>query len=194
MSFVPRLSVNSPTYMGATSEYPNGNPWWYSNGNKYYRSGYGLPNCTCYCYGRVGEYLGDFDVRVPNGDGGQWYPNAVSAGLLPVGSTPALGAIACWYDPNGQYAGHVAIVEEIATDGTLTLSNSGWIDRPVPPWTFNFWVSYVNSSNGYREQWMVNRGYQLQGFIYTYEEPPTPPTPVPSDGDLPFWMLLRYGL
>lgn len=189
MAFVPRLSTLTPTDM-------TNNPWWYSSGNKYYASGYGLPNCTCYCYGRVGEYLGAFDTRVPNGDGGQWYPNAVAAGELPVGGEPALGAIACWYDPGGYYAGHVAIVEDIQDNGnTLILSNSGWV-RPIPPSDpFNFWTATVTRDYNYTETWARARGYVLQGFIYTYQEPTPPPPPPPTRRNgLPIWMLLRYGL
>lgn len=171
MAFIPRTSITDPTQM-------QDNPWWYSNGNKYYASGYGLPNCTCYCCGRVGEYKGEFDARIPNGDGGQWFPNAVAADNVPYGNEPALGAIACWYDPNGTYLGHVAIVEEIYPDGSLMLSNSGY------PSSY-FWTATVTPQNNYTEQWALDRGYVLQGFLYFYEEPK------PKRRKMPIWMMLR---
>ena len=181
MAYIPRLSTSSPTVM-------QNNPWWYSSGNRFYAAGYGLPNCTCYCYGRTGEITGAFNTDLPYGDGGTWYNYIVSRGIIPVGSEPKLGAIACWYDPNGVYAGHVAQVEEISADrNTITLSNSGYPSN-------YFWTASVTRANNFTEQWALNRGYVLQGFIYVYNDPtpPTPPTPT-NRRHLPIWMLLRYG-
>lgn len=166
MPYVPRTSITSPTVM-------QDNPWWYSSGNIYYPT-YGLPNCTCYCYGRVGEYSGAFDTRLPGGNGGQWWPNAAAAGILPMGQEPALGAIACYADLNGNYLGHVSIVEEIDSAGYIRTSNSGW------PSTY-FWYSNWLTPGDYTEPWMhqpgssgLPRDYYCQGFIYVYELPPTP--------------------
>ena len=158
MPFTPRTSITVPTAMA-------GNPWWYSNGNIFYAAGYGLPNCTCYSYGRVGEILGAFETRLPSGDAGTWYPTIQLNGALPIGSTPALGAVICWYDPNGVWAGHCAIVEEIRANGDLYCSNSGYPDN-------YFWMSTLTQASGYRENWMISRGYQFQGFIYCYDLPP----------------------
>ena len=166
----PRTSTTNPTQM-------INNSWWYSSGNIYYPN-YGLPNCTCYCYGRIGEILGHFETRLPSGDGGQWYPNAVLQGLLPVGSDPAAGAVACWYDPNGIYLGHVAVVEYVNDDGSIFTSNSGYPDN-------YFWTATLTRSSGYRENWMISRGYQLQGFIYAYDMPPS------SDNDALLFLALR---
>ena len=194
MAFTPRLSVYSPTYLGPTQDYPNGNPFYYSNDNTYYRYGYGLPNCTAYCYGRAAEIDGEFGYYLPPiQNAGEWYDWVQDNHTCAVGMQPALGAIACWYDPNGVYDGLVATVEEIAADGTVTFSQSGWLNRPLPDWTFNFWLSYTDVSTDYMEQWAINRGYELKGFIYAYEQP-TPPTPPVTDDDhkMPLWMWLRY--
>ena len=154
MSFTPRLSTSSPTEM-------LNNPWWYSNGNTYYSYGAGLPNCTCYCFGRAAEIDGAFNYGLPQyNNGGEWFDWVVNNQTLPTGQTPALGAIACWYDPNGIYLGHVATVEEIDPGtGMVAFSNSGYPSN-------YFWISHVDSSTGYREPWMISRGYQLKGFIY----------------------------
>ena len=188
MAFTPRLSTSNPTSMA-------NNPWWYSNGNTYYRNGYGLPNCTCYCYGRAAEIDNGFEgLLPPSQNGGEWYDWVDVNETYAIGQTPALGAIACWYDPNGVYDGHVATVEEIdSTTGTVTFSNSGW-QRPIDPSNpFNFWLSYTDSSTDYMEQWAINRGYQLKGFIYAYERPTPPPPPPPTTRRrLPIWMLLKY--
>ena len=180
MAFVPRLSTSSPSEM-------QNNPWWYSNGNTYYSYGAGLPNCTCYCFGRTGEINNAFNYDLPQyNNGGEWYDVAVANGMS-VGSEPALGAIACWYDPNGVYMGHVATVEEISQDrNTITFSNSGYPSN-------YFWTCSVTRANNFTEQWALNRGYILKGFIYVYQEPPTPPTPARRTR-LPIWMLLKYGI
>ena len=96
--FTPRLTSNG-IY---------NSPWWYSSGNIYY-SAYQLPNCTCYCYGRYAEILGEFKA-LPQANAGDWYRLATAFNR---GQTPALGAIACWYSPNAAYYGHVAVVDPI---------------------------------------------------------------------------------
>lgn len=179
MAYVPRTSTTSPTPM-------QNNPWWYSTGNKYYPN-YPLPNCTCYCYGRVGEFMGAFDTRVPNGNGGEWYPNAVAAGELQVGQVPQLGAIACYYDPSGVYLGHVSIVEEVDENWRIRTSNSGYPD------TYFWYTDWLSYDDGYLENWMIQRGYEFQGFIYPYDTPPEPGPPVGRRKHLPIWMMLRYG-
>lgn len=173
MPYVPRTSTTSPTAMA-------NNPWWYSTGNIYYPN-YGLPNCTCYCFGRIGELKNAFDYSLPGGNGGDWWPNAVSAGVIPTGQTPALGAIACYADLNGVYLGHVSIVEEIDSSGNIRTSNSGY------PSTY-FWYSGWLTAGDYTENWMHQNGrnYYCQGFIYAYDLPPTP-------GDPKEWLFaIRY--
>lgn len=98
---------------------------------------YPLPNCTTYCYGRIMEqYIQqgyDISDRTSSynpywwnangshfGDAQTWYNNA--SNRWGKGSTPKLGAIACW-GANG-LGGHVAIVEAINGDGTVNLSES----------------------------------------------------------------------
>ena len=154
---VPRTSTTNPTNM-------SGNPWWYSSGNPFYPN-YPLPNCTCYAYGRVGEICGAFNTNIPLGNAGTWYPTAEAQGILPVGQEPAAGAIICWYDPNGNNLGHVAIVEYVNDDGSIFTSNSGY------PSDY-FWTKTLTRSSGYIDSWMISRDYVCQGFIYTYDMPP----------------------
>lgn len=146
MAFSPRLNSNGMA----------NNPWWYSSGNIYYASGYGLPNCTCYAYGRYAEIHGEF-AALPSGDGGQWYDAAIGFNR---GSTPKLGAIACYKSRSGQYAGHVAVVEVINDDGSIITSNSAYNGT-------YFFTNTVYASDGYVAGWMTtNRDYYCQGFIY----------------------------
>lgn len=162
MAFTPRLDDTGML----------NNPWWYSSGNIFYPT-YGLPNCTCYAYGRYAEIRNAF-APLPGNDAGDWYANATT---FQRGSVPALGAVACYTSPSGQFPGHVSIVEEIAADGTLTTSNSGW-GGPY------FWVAYVTPAGGYLEPWMRSGGrdYIFQGFIYNDAQP------VPG-GTVPAWLL-----
>lgn len=156
MAFIPRLSVNG-IYQ---SQY------WYSGTNPFYTPSLELPNCTCYAWGRTWEIAQQPPTYLPTGNAGTWYDNLPSG--YRKGSSPELGAIACWYDPDGYYAGHVAVVEQINASGLVT-SNSGYY-RPIasyPPDTHSyFWTENCPASTGYRSTWMVSRGYVLKGFIY----------------------------
>lgn len=176
--YVPRL----------TSDGMLGNPWWYSNGNVFYAAGYGLPNCTCYAYGRYAEIQGNEYVfpQLPTGDAGTWYDNATA---LRRGSIPQLGAVACWQtsDPSTGALGHVAIVEQINNDGSIVTSNSGWNAE-------YFWTETLYPQHQYCSSWMTTptRKYYLQGFIYNDIISPIPPHPQPVKKRFPFWLLLKY--
>lgn len=131
-----------------------GSYYWYA-GNPFYQSGYGLPNCTCYAFGRfweISDRAGDYSNKptLPLGDAGTWYSTVTG---YEKGSTPQLGAVICWSDNSGG-AGHVAIVEQIKENGDIVTSNSGY------PSTF-FWTETIYKSNGYNSS-----GYTFQGFIY----------------------------
>lgn len=107
--FTPRLT--SPD---------SSNPYYFEN-NSYYLSGYGMPNCTAYAYGRAYEILG----TKPNlcmGNANQWWDYNLSNGYYASGSTPKIGAVICW---GGWDCGHVAVVEKIEGD-TVTYSESTW--------------------------------------------------------------------
>lgn len=153
---------------------------YYYSDNIFYQSGYGLPNCTCYAWGRFYEISGVYPTNLPTGDGGDWFPVAVERGYYKVGATPSLGAIACYASTTGG-AGHVAVVEQINEDGSFTISQSGYYRpiAPYPPETENyFWLDSCDA-NTKKASWMGN--YSFQGFIYNPEHPvdptPTPPSP-----------------
>lgn len=160
--FTPRLSKTG-IYL---SKY-------YYDDNPFYQAGYGLPNCTCYAWGRFYEISDVRPDNLPLGDGGDWYPSAVSSGYYKTGNTPALGAVACYSSTTGD-AGHVAIVEVINSDGSFTISQSGYY-RPIasyPPDTNNyFWTNECDATSK-KAPWMGN--YAFQGFIYNPEQPVTP--------------------
>lgn len=156
MPFVPRLSQNSPTPM-------RGNKWWYSSGNPFYAGGYGLPNCTCYAYGRYSEIRGAW-VKLPTGNAGLWWGRA--QGKFNCGQTPALGAVCCWHDPRGNYAGHVAIVEEILPNGDIITSNSAWHGT----YFYTSTVHYADTGKGHYHIGYHGGAYRFQGFIYNVDQ------------------------
>lgn len=120
-----------------------------------------LPNCTGYAWGRFMEILGD-TPKLSRANAGLWYGNTSDG--YERGQTPKLGAVACWSYPGE--AGHVAIVERINSDGSITLSESGYpngyFNESAPANTHSkyFWTSTQYPPNYYGGR------YQFQGFIY----------------------------
>ena len=145
-----------------------GNPKWYSRNPFYPR--YGLPNCTCYAWGRWWE------INDPNGynnrpnlntagNAKSWWPNNISR--FSHGQTPKLGAIICFAPPAGSSAnGHVAVVERIQGN-KITTSNSDWRGR------YFYTETLTPDGNGKYHHWT----YTSQGFLYN---PFVSDTPEPS--------------
>ena len=88
-----------------------------------------------------------------DGNAGNAASNARSMGLS-VGNEPALGSMLCWKYTNGGY-GHVAIVESIGSDGSITISEGGWSNQKV----FGL-ITYKKGA------WNNVSGRIFQGFIY----------------------------
>lgn len=158
-------------------------PYWYDPALNPFYPTYGLPNCTCYAWGRAYEYLGYWPGGLYTGDAGTWWNNAT----WQHGSTPKLGAILCL--AGGPYSGrgHVAVVEKIYSDGSITCSNSAYDRNPATMAQSYFYLRSGNSGNswGYSE-------YTLQGFLYSPVDfdpdidpgpTPDPPTPGPEPGE-----------
>ena len=145
--FTPRLTA------------PDGsNKYYYdSNYNVFQKYGYGLPNCTAYAYGRAYEILGTEPKLSWNG-ASQWYGYNQKYNYYEYGSTPKVGAIACWTYGNG---GHVAVVEQIDSNGNMTLSNSEWGGR-----TFYLTTAKTTDSNPGGNSW-----WTFQGYIYLIDSP-----------------------
>jgi surface antigen len=82
-----------------------------------------LPNCVTYASGRLSEETGENMRNIMKGRTGfgnacEWYDQTT----LSKGSTPKLGAIACF----GGTLGHVAVVEQINEDGSVVVSQSNY--------------------------------------------------------------------
>ena len=111
--------------------------------NVFSKTGYGMPNCTAYAFGRVYEITGE-EPLIKRGNAGSWYSINKRNGYYEYGSEPKLGAIACW-------SNHVAGVEEIDGD-MVTVSQSHWRSTYFDTCTF------VNGSSHF--------GQKFYGYIY----------------------------
>ena len=121
-----------------------------------------LANCVGYAAGRFNEIIGKPDMRyfkfAPNAE--DFYDTAIAAGLE-VGTKPQLGAIIVWAKgktwTSADGAGHVAVVEEIKSDGSIITSESGY--GCASP----FWTSHRYKESG---NWGAGTQYRFLGFIY----------------------------
>ena len=110
------------------TEAPTSDNAYYYADNPFYKSGYGLPNCTCYAFGRFWEITGGEMPSLSWANAEDWYAHTSDG--YERGTTPKLGAILCWRkgaagdDSDG--AGHVEVVEQINEDGTIITSGSAY--------------------------------------------------------------------
>ncbi len=144
-------------FVQRTSAPTEDNAYYYAN-NPFYTAGYGLPNCTCYAWGRFWEIMGgDTKPSLSLRNAENWYGNT-SDGYTR-GNTPKLGAVICWsvgeVGNGDDGAGHVEVVEQINADGTIVTSGSGYD-------SFLF-RRKTRSDDG---NWGGGSSYTFQGFIY----------------------------
>lgn len=109
-----------------------------------------LPNCTGYAWGRFMEIMGTTTCNLSIDNAWRWYGNTGDG--YQRGDIPQLGAVACWDKPGD--AGHVAIVEAIYDDGSILISQSGYMSSKI------FWTQTLEP--GYK----FGSAYIFQGFIY----------------------------
>lgn len=157
----------------------------YTTRNPFYIAGFGMPNCTCYAFGRAWEIADPNDqyINYPplsTGNAEDWYNHADN---WPRSQTPALGAIACYADGIYSGYGHVCVVEDIdMTNLRCRVSESaynGYFFRS------SHWISY-NGNYGYG-------GYTFQGFILNpfAGTEPGPPIPGPGSEGRKLWFFKR---
>lgn len=133
----------------------------YSN-NIFYRCGFGLPNCTCYAWGRFYELLETLGIegvpKLQTSNAENWYEDER---FYEKGKVPKLGAVIVWKQGSYHYSldgmGHVGIVEEIKDNGNIIVSQSGYTNKKI------FYLTEHN--NKYEKP-----GYQFEGFIYLPKE------------------------
>lgn len=129
---------------------------WFYDKNPFHQSGYGMPNCTAYAWGRFAELM-DSAPKLSLGNAEEWYGHADGYAR---GKTPRVGAIICWrkgtVGVSSDGAGHVAIVEQVNDDGSIITSESGWKSA-------TFWWQTRRTNDG---NWGQSSSYTFQGFIY----------------------------
>lgn len=124
---------------------PSGEPYYTRALNAYAQTGYGMPNCVAYAYGRIYELNGEAP-KISRGDAGDWWYINKRNGYYEYGTEPKLGAVACW-------SNHVAVVEEIS-GSAVTVSESHWGG------TYFNTKTYTNMYAHY--------GQAFYGYIYAY--------------------------
>lgn len=113
-----------------------------------------LSNCVGFAYGRFYEITG-VKPRLSRANAENWYGYTQDG--YKRSQIPTLGAVACWakgkVGVGSDGAGHVAIVEEIKSNGDIVTSNSGYKSK-------RFWMQTFTKASGY-----AMKGYTFQGFI-----------------------------
>ena len=137
---------------------------YYFDDNPYHKSGYGMPNCTAYAFGRFYEILGTMP-KLSYGNAEDWYGHEDG---YERGSTPRPGAVICWRKGvacvGADGAGHVGIVERVNEDGSIITSESGWQDdRTIGEDDSRWWWRKTRNNDG---NWGSSSEYTFQGFIY----------------------------
>lgn len=115
-----------------------------------------LPNCVGYAWGRWREILGkSHNLSLNNAE--NWWGNTGDG--YKRGSTPKVGAVICWRKGqagvSSDGAGHVAIVEEVKSNGDIVVSESHYGGVRWRMYT------YTKSSGYY-----LSSSHTFQGFIY----------------------------
>ena len=132
---------------------------YYTTSNPFYPK-YGLPNCTCFAWGRAYEVLGK-RPNLSTGNACSFWQYNINNKYYPYGNEPQPLSIACWYGTGeGQNGnnGHVAFVESVSGNN-VTISQSGWGWRNSRPGVL--WENKtLNKSN------MNSIQTNFQGYIY----------------------------
>lgn len=145
MSYIPRLDFSGM----------HGNAYWYAS-NPFYQSGYGLPNCTCYAWGRTYEITGS-RPKLSLGNANEWW--SFHDGYAR-GQTPKLGAVMVFGTRIGESPGHVAVVEQIDGSNNVIASQSNYGGKYFET------IRYI-ASDGYNN---YDRRLYFKGFIYTRDD------------------------
>lgn len=115
---------------------------------------YKMPNCTCYCYGRVWEITGVEPKGLSLKNAKYWYNESVG---FERGTEPKVGAVMCFDGTTG----HVAIVEKVKENGDVVISQSNFGGE-------FFYVVTLKKSANYNNYFT---NVKFMGFLYTYQEP-----------------------
>ena len=161
---IPAMTDNSYASVSIRTSMPSytsaaGKAYYYSDNNLFYKynlgpdrqynrsyGGYVVGNCTWYAYGRASEILGHPLNTAFRWSASEWWNTNKKGNYYPYGSTPKVGAIAC-------YGTHVAIVEKVV-NGKPYVSESGWKVSSSKPSSasslyFHYGTPWSSSLKGY---------------------------------------------
>ncbi|HWA26764.1 MAG TPA: chitobiase/beta-hexosaminidase C-terminal domain-containing protein, partial [Lacunisphaera sp.] len=95
--------------------------------------GIALGNCTWYAHGRLRQLgYNTTQLNSMTGNAADWDDQATAAGVS-CDSTPSVGAIA-----QSDNQKHVAVVESVNNDGSITVSESSYVPNNASTWNFIF--------------------------------------------------------
>lgn len=142
------------------------------------QTGFVLPNCVGYAWGRFCEANGLTDCNLSAGNASVWYGNTGDG--YQRGSAARVGAVGCYGGGSYGGAGHVLFVEAINPDGSLVCSESNYGGSV-------FQMRTVPSD------YEIGYGLYFQGFIYSPTDfDGSSDDPVPVDPDPPYDPRIRF--
>ncbi|MFR6257911.1 MAG: CHAP domain-containing protein, partial [Anaerovoracaceae bacterium] len=136
-----------------------GKTYYYTNNNVFYKNdlapnqkylssykGYCTGNCTWYAFARASEMNGKWINSNFRWSASKWWDLNKQNNYYPYGTTPKVGAIAC-------YDNHVAVVEKVV-NGQPYVSESGWKTSSKKPTSasdiyFHYGKPWYSSPKGY---------------------------------------------
>ena len=98
------------------------NPFYFSKLNIFQATGWGMPNCTAYAWGRAYEYY-QVKPQLSTYNAGEWWFDNISWKAYEFGQEPRVGSVAVW-DRWDQNRGHVAFVEAVEGDHIILSESS----------------------------------------------------------------------
>lgn len=114
-----------------------------------------LPNCVGYAWGRFYEITGK-RPSLSKANAENWFGYTTDGYAR--SQTPSVGAVICWRKGkagvSADGAGHVAIVEEVKSNGDIVTSNSDYGGT-------RFYTKTITKASGYS----IGSAYTFQGFI-----------------------------
>ena len=121
-----------------------------------------LSNCVGYAFGRFNEIIGDTKMTHLQPVNAENFVSVAHAQGLTIGDEPKLGSVMCWQKgatlSSTDGAGHVAVVEQINSDGSIVTSESGYNAKKP------FWLT--TRKKGADGNWGAKSEYKFLGFIY----------------------------
>ena len=172
---------------GDVSE-PNFSSSYYTTANIFWQGGYApastspptpqlggaLGNCTWYAYGRMLELgYNVTQLNVLHGDASEWDDEAIAAGIT-VDTTPTLHSIA-----QSDSEDHVAVIESINSDGTITVTESSYTTDSSSPWNI-LWRHRTVSPSWFSKFIHVSKNSTAPAPVITGISP----TSMPADNNL----------